>query len=138
MQDRPTVHELLSAVQRFLDEEIVPATEGRRQFLARVSANVLRTLDRELESEERHAAAEWTSLDALLVAEPAPATAVERRTGLLRRNEELCERIRSGALDSGDGLDARLLEHVRRTVRDKLAVTNPAWLEADAKRAPRG
>jgi uncharacterized protein DUF6285 len=138
MQDRPTAHELLSAVWRFLDEEIVPATEGRRQFLARVAANVLRTVDRELEGEERHAAAEWASLDALLGVEVMPQAAAERRSALLRRNQALCERIRGGALDRADGLEPRLLEHVRRTVADKLVVTNPAWLEADAKRAPRG
>ena len=52
MQDRPTVHELLDALGRFLDEEIVPATDGRRQFLARVAANVARMVDRELAAEE--------------------------------------------------------------------------------------
>src|SRR5579883_2934452 len=66
MQDRPTIHELLDAVQRFLDEEIVPNSEGRRQFVARVSANVLRMVDRELLLEDEHQAREWAALDGIL------------------------------------------------------------------------
>ena len=65
MQDRPTVHELLDALGRFLDEEIVPATDGRRQFLARVAANVARMVDRELAAEDTQLVEEWSRLQTL-------------------------------------------------------------------------
>ena len=49
MQDRPTADELLAAIERFLEEEIVPNTPGSRGFHARVAANSIRILRRELE-----------------------------------------------------------------------------------------
>ncbi len=125
MQDRPTQHEILDAVQRFLDGEVVPATEGRTQFLVRVAANLLRALDRELALEEAQLAREWDGLNALLGAEPLPAGREALRAALLHRNAALCERIRAGAADEGEAR-TQILAHVRRTVQEKLAVTNPA------------
>ena len=54
MQDRPTVPELLSAVTRLLDQEVVPNLSGSRQFYGRVAANVLRIVMRELEHAEKY------------------------------------------------------------------------------------
>lgn len=130
MQDRPTVHELLSAVERFLRDEVVPATEGRRQFLARVAANAIGLVERELASEAAHAEREWAGLDALLGAAPMPRERDALAAAVRARNEALCARIRAGELDAADPQRA-LLGHVRRTVRDKLEVTNRAYLEAD-------
>ena len=133
MQDRPTMRELLDVVQRFLDEEIVPATQGRRQFLARVAANTLRLIDRELESEETHQDGEWSRLEAILGQEPRPATREATRAAIVRRNSELCELIRGGAVDQPGPGRERLMAHVRQTVRDKLLVTNLGYLRADGE-----
>jgi len=122
MQDRPTQDELLAAVEHFLDEQIVPHVEGARGFHARVAANVIRTVRRELEREEEALDAEWAGLDALLGASERPATRAARREALAQRNGELCRRIREGAADRA------VTEHVRATVRDKLLVTNPGWV----------
>jgi hypothetical protein len=126
MQARPTVHELLDAVQRFLDEEIVPNSEGRRQFVARVSANVLRMVDRELLLEDAHQTREWAALDALLGAAPLPAERTARLATLRARNDELCARIRAGAFDDGQEY-AALVASVRQSVQDTLAVTDPSY-----------
>lgn len=128
MQDRPTAGELLKAVEHFLDEEIVPNTQGTRQFHARVAANVLRILAREWEQEDGHLAEEWTGLDDLLGPEPRPPSRRALREALARRNEQLCERIRAGEADAGP-FHERTLAHVRRTVYAKLLIDNPAWLE---------
>ena len=48
MQDRPDARELLDAVRAFLEEQVVPALDGTRQFHARVAANVLAIVGREL------------------------------------------------------------------------------------------
>src|SRR5262250_759629 len=98
MQDRPTALELLGAVARFLDEEIVPVTEGRRQFLSRVAANVLRLVERELVCAEEHAQREWRGLDAILAVEPPPPRSDALRAALRERNASFVEHIRSGAL----------------------------------------
>ena len=73
MQDRPSYDELLGAVERFLEQEIMPNVEGSRRFHARVAANVLRIVRRELEREEEQLAAEWAGLCELLGPAERPA-----------------------------------------------------------------
>ncbi len=131
MQDRPTQHEILDAVQRFLDEEVVPHTDGRRRFLVRVAAGLLRTLDRELTAEDAGLAREWAGLDELLGADQPPVDRAALRFGIRARNQQLCDRIRAGAADGGPERE-RILAHVRRTVHDKLADTNPGYVREPA------
>ena len=135
MQDRPTVYELLRSVERFLRDEIVPATDGRRQFLARVAANAIGLVERELESEGVHASHEWSGLDELLGATPMPGERAALADAVRTRNDALCARIRAGAYDEASPQRSALLHHVRQTVHDKLEVTNRAYLEADAGRS---
>ncbi len=130
MQDRPTRHELLDAVLRFIEEELVPDLEGRRKFLARVSANVLRIVDREIVNEPAHLAREWAGLDGLLGPEPMPAEPAAARGAAARRSETLCARIRAGEADAGPLREA-LLAHLRETVREKVSVSDPGLLERD-------
>lgn len=135
MQDRPTYDELLAFLERFLDDEIVPNSEGARRFHARVAANVVRTVRRELEREDEHLAAEWAGLDELLGAKERPPGRTALREAIRARNEELCERIRAGEADGGP-FRRVVVSHVRKTVRDKLLVSNPRWLgigEGDAQ-----
>ena len=127
MQDRPTYDELLAAVERFLEDEIVAKSDGSRRYNARVSANVLRIVRRELANEEEQLAREWAGLDELLGATERPESRDALRDGLAARIEQLCERIRRGDADEGPFREA-VLAHVRRSVRDKLLVTNPGWL----------
>ena len=127
MQDRPTYHELLAAIERFLDEEIVPNTPGSRGFHARVAANAIRTVRQELAVENEHLAAEWAGLDALLGAAERPLDRKPLREAIATRNTDLADRIRRGDADGG-AFAASVREHVRRTVRDKLSVTNPGLL----------
>src|SRR5947208_3263750 len=63
MQDRPDVRELLDAVRGFLEEDVVPALEGPRQFHARVAANVLAIVGRELAGVEAPPAAYSQAFD---------------------------------------------------------------------------
>ena len=127
MQDRPNYDELLSAVERFLDDEIVPNVEGARRYHGRVAANVIRIVRRELAREEEQLAAEWAGLDALLDSAARPEGKAALRDAITSRTNELCERIRDGDADDG-GFREATLAHVRRTVRDKLLVDNPGWL----------
>lgn len=128
MQDRPTASELLDAVRGFLEREVMPALDGTSKFHARVAANVLAIVARELALEPAHLMAEWRRLDALLrEAAPLPEDPAERRTALRARTEVLCARIRDGAADAGPFRDA-LLAHLEATVREKLAIANPKLL----------
>jgi Domain of unknown function (DUF6285) len=132
-QDLPTAVDLLGVVALFLEREIVPATEGSRQFRARVAANVMRVIAREIQREESYLRGEVTALAELLgKSEPRAETVEEVRRHALALNRELCERIRAGAADHG-GFRERTLDVVRAIVENKLEVANPAYLEADRK-----
>lgn len=124
MQDQPTILELLDAVRGFLEKDAVEALDGTAKFHARVAANVLAIVMRELELEPVHLAAEWQRLDQLLGVETAPAAPDALRDALRARTEALCARIRAGEADAG-ACRAAVLAHVRATVREKLAIANP-------------
>ena len=111
LHDRPTVAELVEAVREFLERDVMPATEGRLQFHARVAVNVLGMVERELELGPGQAVAHAEGLVRLGVADEA----------------ELAASIRSGALD--DRYD-EVVDFVRQTVRAKLEVANPKYLES--------
>ena len=133
MQDRPTITELLDAVRGFLESEVIDALDGTAKFHARVAANVLAIAQRELELEPAQLIAEWQRLDALLGPAALPEDRTVLRERLRSRTEDLCDRIRSGAADDGPWRSA-VLEHVRATVREKLAVANPKLLATEDRR----
>jgi hypothetical protein len=125
VNDRPTSVELLRAVERFLEQEVVPNLEGPRRFHARVAANVVAIVAREIETEEAQLDEEWGRLDALLGSGGSkPAAREALRTALGERTRELALRIRRGDADAGAWRD-ELIAHLRRTVADKLAVSKP-------------
>ena len=125
MQDRPNYDELLEAVASFLTTDVMPNTTGRTNFHARVAANVVEMVRRELASEEDHLVREWEGLAGLLGEEAHPATLAALRDALLRRNEDLSARIRRGDADTGP-FRQQVLAHLRAVTHDKVSVTNPA------------
>lgn len=128
MQDRPTAAELLEAVQVFLEADVVPALDGTRKFHARVAANVLAIVRRELTLEDPQLEAELRGLQGLLGFEgELPVDRLARQARARRETERLCERIRGGEADTGVWRDA-VLKHVRATVVGKLTVANPKLL----------
>ena len=128
MQDRPNYDELLTAVERFLDDEVVAKSEGALRFNGRVAANVIRIVRRELENEEAALAREWDSLAELVGEAPRPRDRDALRAVLVQRNEALAGRIQAGDTDERDFREA-VVKHLRQTIHDKLTVTNPGWLE---------
>jgi hypothetical protein len=115
-QDRPTAAELVQAVREFLEHDVMAnSTDKRVQFHARVAANALGMVERELNNGRELVDAERVRATALL--------GHDDEVGLLER--ELASRIRDGSLD--DRLDA-VRDHVRATVREKLLVANPGYL----------
>jgi len=107
--DAPSAVELLQAVREFLESDVVPATEGRLRFHARVAANVAGMVGREIELG------------------PAQAVAHGRRLAQLGMADDaaLARAIRAGELD---GRLAEVTSIVRAGVADKLRVANPAYL----------
>jgi hypothetical protein len=113
----PTAAELAEAVGEFLEREVMPAVDGRLRFLARVAANAVAQVQRELVLGPEHRRAHAERLAALGVHDDA----------------ELCAAIREGTLD--DRRDD-VLAAVRASVVDKLRVANPRHLRpGDAETA---
>jgi hypothetical protein len=119
VQDLPTAAELVEAVREFLEKDIFPALEGRTQFHTRVAMNVLAIVQRELEQSQRADAEERARLVALL------SRGADSGASLSDLNAELAARIRDGSLDAPR---EELVDHLRETLRDKLAIANPKYV----------
>jgi hypothetical protein len=126
VNDRPSATELLAAVERFLEETAVPGLEGPAKYHARVAANVVRIIARELATEDEHLAREWDGLAALLgsESEPKPDERASLRGAIVACNEELVRRIRAGEADAG-AWRGDVIAHLSRVVADKLDVAQP-------------
>jgi hypothetical protein len=125
VNDRPTALELLRAVERFLQTDVVPALSGPRRYHARVAANVVAIVAREIETEADHLRGEWERLGRLLdLDEARPGDREALRAGVGARTGALVQRIRAGEADAGRWRD-EVLAHLRRTVADKLDVARP-------------
>jgi len=107
--DVPSAQALVEAVREWLEREVLAGTSGRMQFNARVAVNVLSMVERELGLGAQQAADHASRLARLGCADDA----------------ELARRIREGELD--DRLP-EVRESVWQSVRDKLAVANPKYL----------
>jgi len=129
MQDRPSARELLEAVEHFLEDDLMPGLEGPKQYHARVAANVMRILAREIELGPGFLRAEWRRLAELLgeAGDSLPEEAA-LPDAVRRLNVSLCEKIRRGDADRGPWRE-RVLAHVRKTVEEKLAIAKPEMLK---------
>ena len=119
MQDLPSAAELVEAVREFLEKDVFPALEGRTQYHTRVAMNVLAIVQRELEQSQRADAEERARLVALL------SRGRDSGASLSDLNAELAARIRDGSLDVPS---EELVDHLRETLRDKLAIANPKYV----------
>jgi hypothetical protein len=108
--DVPTAAQLVEAVREFLEGDVSPATEGRVRFHARVAANVCAIVERELALGPAQAEASAARLASLGVVDEAGRAAAIRRGDLDDRYDEV-------------------VAAVRETVRDKLLVANPRYLD---------
>jgi hypothetical protein len=115
MHDAPSAKELIEAVKAFIDKTAAPQLTGHAAFHARVASNALAIVLREFEIRPAAEAAEKERLEALLGT---------RRGTAAQLNQELCDAIRSGALDlSTPGL----LAHLKSTTIAQLSVDQPGY-----------
>lgn len=120
--DLPSAAELLSSVRRYLKGDVVEQTGGRTRFLARVSANALGIVERELALGPPARDQERARLERLL---GRAGTLAELRAGL-------CEALRDGSL----GLDTPgLASHLRASVVNQVAIDQPRYSGLAAARA---
>jgi hypothetical protein len=114
MMDQPSIRELVDAVRDFLENKALPELKGHTAFHARVAANALGIVSRQLDRAGAADDAEFARLRALL-----------GRDGTLEElNRELCRAIRDGTLDIGS---AELRRHLDATTRDKIEIDQPNY-----------
>jgi hypothetical protein len=114
MMDQPSALELVTAVREFIEKHAMPELQGRTAFHARVAANALAIVARELE-------------------QAAPASEDERRRlqDLLKQdgtldalNRELCRQIRCGQIAWND---PALGTHLTAATLAKVAIDQPNY-----------
>lgn len=122
MITHPRTEELAEAVAAWIDQ-IRPGLDPRNAFLARVAANAMATIRREITQ-----------------GPAAEAAAVAAMAGVLGRagtydalNAELCERIRAGGLTAAT---PGLLQALRIMADDQLAIDQPSYRPEGSRPLP--
>ncbi len=125
MQDPPYPSEIIGAVAAFLKTVVAAETTGATSFQARVAANALEMMKRQLETAPAEDGAELERLRALLGMDGV----------LADLNAELSRRIETGEI----GLETPgLKDHLWATTLAKLAVDQPTYGGYRAALAERG
>jgi hypothetical protein len=106
----PSAEQLVESVREWLERDVLTATSGRLQFHTRVAINVLAMVERELHLGPTQAAVHRDRLEQLGCGD----------------ERELADKIRKGDLDHRL---SEVRELVWATVKDKLAVANPKYLD---------
>jgi hypothetical protein len=101
-------------VRNFLETRAMPELKGHTAFHARVAANALAIVVRQLDTGENAGAEELDRLKQLL----------GRDGSLQEMNRELCARIRSGELNL---TTPGLADHLEQSTRDKVAIDQPNY-----------
>ncbi len=109
--DFPTAEQLLSAVRSWISDELSPTLSGAQRFDARVAANMLAMVERELKVGEQHRIEHRAGLAALGMADDV----------------ELAAALRSGSLD--DRL-AEVATVVAESLRNELSVSDPGYTDS--------
>ena len=114
MTNHAGVLQLLRAVREWIIDERASGPDATSGHLARIAANLLDTIARELEIGPALRGSERSRLVALL--------GHDADLGTL--NEALCAKIAAGAIEVSD---PQLLSHLRLTALGKLAIDNPGY-----------
>ena len=112
--DQPSALELVTAVREFIEKHAMPELQGRTAFHARVAANALAIIARELEQGPKANTDELDRLKALLGQDGS----------LDALNRELCHRIRTNGLAVDE---PALTSHLVRTTLAKVAIDQPSY-----------
>jgi hypothetical protein len=111
VSDAPDTVALVEAIADLVRDQVMPAVEGELRYLLRVSLTALGIIARELENGPEFARAQQARLAALGCAD----------------NAELAARLRDGTIDA---FDPEVLRLVTESVRDKVRLADPRFLNA--------
>jgi len=109
--DAPTSLQMVEAVREWLENDVMPAVQGRLNFHTRVAINMLAMVEREAVLGEKQREAHESRLQNIGAVDDV----------------ELARRIRDGEFD--DSLKD-IMAVLKDSVRDKLLVANPKYLQS--------
>jgi hypothetical protein len=115
MHDHPSAIELVQAVRGFLTDVAMKELQGHSAFHARVAANALAIVERELGLRPNAEAAEVARLQALLGSPHSDAETL---------NRALCDEIKAGRIDH---TNRKLMAHLRQTALDQTGIDQPQY-----------
>jgi hypothetical protein len=114
MMDQPSILEIVEVVRTFIEQRAMPELKGHTAFHARVAANALGIVARQLAQGEEAAAVEREGLIALL----------GHDGDLEALNREFCSKIRSGAITLET---PGFADHLIKTTKDKVRIDQPTY-----------
>jgi len=126
MNNRPNAQELLAIARETFTAEILPALPDKLRYAGLMIANALAIARREIEAGEAPLRAECERLRTLFSESLQEAASDALPVALADYNRRLAAEIRAGRFDKEER--AVLLEHLRKTTEEKLAVSNPKAL----------
>ena len=127
MQERPNKLVLLTAISRFLMEEVRPAlSDPRLSFRALIAAHLASVVASELASDEDFVTRELARLRSLFPDDPMPGESIDaRRSRVAELNARLAVRLREGVATPAEL--AKIAEALRESLREKLSIDNPRF-----------
>ena len=128
MNQRPRAQELLPIARDTFTADILPALPERLRYLGLMIANAMGIAQREVEAGTAPACAEFERLRKLLHDSVERVSVDALDAALTAYNKQLARDIRAGIFDGPER--SALLDHLRQTTADKLAVSNPRALNA--------
>jgi hypothetical protein len=117
MQDEPTPAEILESVVTFLREVVASKLPSREAFDARVAANALELVRRQISFDATTAGRDAVTRQRLV-------QLLGQEGSLDELNRALCARIASGELDLSN---QQLMDHLWTTTLEKVAVDQPSY-----------
>jgi hypothetical protein len=126
MNSRPNARELLAIAHATFTAEILPALPEKLRYSALMIANALAIARREIQAGDAPLRAEHERLRTLFSEGPRELADAALPAAVADYNRRLADEIRAGRFDKEER--AVLLEHLRKTTEEKLAVSNPKAL----------
>ena len=124
MNDRPDARELLAAARDAFNADILPALPQALRYTGLMIVNAMAIAQREIEAGEAPGLAERERLRRLLTSQGEESPQGSALTGVLEGyNRRLANEIRAGRFDGAGRPE--MLEHLRLTTEEKLAISNP-------------
>lgn len=126
MNDRPDARDLLEIARHTFTAEVLPAVPEALRYTALMIANAIAIAQREIAAGDAPLRGEYRRLAGLLSGNVAAPDGDALREAVEDYNRRLANEIRAGRFDGEER--AEMLEHLRCTTEEKLAVSNPKAL----------